>query len=136
MNFLYIGYIIILIFLLCYKVNMQACSESNTNSSIDLIVYNNDLSSDSLVLLSLELDSSLNKYILYESNSATSLDVHMAKVHPNGTNAWAKSYSDLKVTKKGSITALSGGETKIRMVTERYPTTTKFIEISTGTLFK
>ena len=116
---------------------MQACSESNTNSSIDFIVYNNDSSSNSLVLLGLEVDSSLNKYILYAPDSIFGVfDAHMAKVYPNGTNAWVKSYSGLKVTKKSKRTALSGGETKIRMITEVYTNTSKFIEISTGTLFK
>ena len=134
---MYIGYIIIVLFLVCCKVRMQACSESNTNSSIDLIAYNFDSSSSSLVLLNLEIDSSLNKYILFAANSfSTGLGAHMAKVYPNGTNAWVKSYSGLRANKKSQRTALSGGETKIRMVTELYTNTSKFVEISTGTLFK
>ena len=97
---------------------MQTCSSSTNQSSIEFISYTNG--SDPFVSSDIIIDSDMTKYLLY-SVSGAGVNVHMAKINPNGTTEWSKKYNGLNINHKAKRMVLSSDRNTIRMLADHSP---------------
>ena len=111
---------------------MQTCSTSSTQSLIEFNAYNNG--SDKYALQEVLIDSSMNKYILH-APEGDQVAPHIAKMLPDGTYSWTKTYSNLQIGHQAKLMTLSGDENTIRMITGAYNADPKFTQISTSNVY-
>ena len=110
---------------------MQTCATSSTRTDIEFNFYNNGSSANPFVLSNVLFDTSMNKFLFYSFNGSDQ-NLHVSKIHSNGTTAWSYEYPDLLIRNQFNFATISGDDSTLRLLGSESNDRWQIIQISAG----
>ena len=122
-TFLNIGYALIILSLLCFNANMQACETtgSQANTTVQVNSYINSSSSASFEVRDIVVDGSDNRYIFYvPANVLGTQTIYGTKIATDDSYVWSLQYTNMNSKENIKSVLLSNDETKIRVLGQQF----------------